>query len=107
MPRIIYVGADGARREIDAPVGQSVMQVALAHDIEGIVAECNGNAACATCHVYLDDATAARLAPPAAHEADMLEFTAAERRQTSRLGCQIVLGAELEGMEVTVPDRQV
>lgn len=107
MPKITYIGADGTRRAIDAPAGQSIMQVALAHDIEGIVAECNGNAACATCHVYLDEATAARLAPPAAHEADMLEFTAAERRDTSRLGCQIVLTADLDGMEVNVPDRQV
>ena len=107
MPTITYIEPDGTRRRIEATIGQSIMQTALAHNIEGIVAECNGNAACATCHVYLDETSAARLAPPAAHEADMLEFTAAERLATSRLGCQVLISAELDGIEVTVPDRQV
>ena len=107
MTTITIIDVSGNRHEIDAEDGTSVMQAAIANGIEGIVAECNGNASCATCHCYLDDETAARTAPPADFEAEMLEFTAAERRPGSRLSCQVVVCPELAGMVVTVPETQI
>jgi 2Fe-2S ferredoxin len=56
MPKIIFIGADGATREVTASADQSVMEVALGAGVPGIVAECNGAAACATCHCYFDPA---------------------------------------------------
>lgn len=107
MPKIVFIDSKGARREIDAASGQSVMQTAIANNVEGIVAECNGNAGCATCHVYLDAASAARLPDPQEHEAEMLEFAAAETRPTSRLSCQVTVEGKLDGMVVEVPSTQV
>lgn len=107
MPRITIVDVHGQAHAIDAPDETSVMQVAMANGIEGIVAECNGNAACATCHVYVDGAFADRLPPISDNEADMLDFTAAERRPGSRLSCQVKLTDALEGLLVTVADTQI
>jgi 2Fe-2S ferredoxin len=107
MPRITIIDDQRVEHVIDAPEGETVMQVALAGGIGGIVAECGGNAACATCHVYVDEAFAGRLPPPQEHEEDMLGFTAAERRAGSRLSCQIVLTDALDGMTVTVAEFQV
>ena len=82
------------------------MEAAIQNDIDGIVAECGGGCACATCHVYVDDAFVDRLPPIGDMEGDMLECTAAERRAGSRLSCQIKMSDELEGLVVTIPDRQ-
>ena len=86
--------------------GESLMQIATAVGITGIVAECGGSAMCATCHVYVDPQWVHRLPPPLANELEMLECTAAERLPNSRLSCQIKLTAELNGMAVRIPDRQ-
>jgi ferredoxin, 2Fe-2S len=106
MPAIVYVLKDGTERRIDVPEGTSVMMGAIQNNVPGIEAECGGCCSCATCHVYVDTAHAARLAPPDEGESAMLEGVAAERRPTSRLGCQITLSAELDGLVVRIPDRQ-
>lgn len=98
---------DGTLRSVDAAVGASVMETAIKHNVPGIDAECGGCLSCATCHVYVDAAWAGRFPEPEGDEAEMLEFVAAERRATSRLGCQLVLGAEHEGLVVQVPAMQV
>lgn len=107
MAKIVFQDDQGITHDIEAEPGQSLMRIALAHQLGGIVAECGGNCACATCHVYLDDATAAQLPPPSEHEADMLDFTAAERLPGSRLSCQVVVTEALSGMIVRIPHTQV
>jgi 2Fe-2S ferredoxin len=83
------------------------MQGAVVHGLDGIVAECGGNAVCATCHIYVDRDHIERLPPMGADEDALMEGTASERRPNSRLSCQIIVTAELEGLVVILPDRQV
>lgn len=106
MPTVIYRLADLSERRIDVPTGTSVMQAAVQNDVEGIVAECGGSCACATCHVYVDEAFVARLPPPSELESDLLTVTAAENRSNSRLSCQLIVTPELDGLAVTIPDMQ-
>jgi 2Fe-2S ferredoxin len=82
------------------------MQVALAHDVPGIIGECGGSAMCATCHIYVDEDQLSRLDAIAPIEEAMLGSTAAPRRPTSRLGCQIALTETLHGLVVCVPEKQ-
>jgi 2Fe-2S ferredoxin len=105
MPKVVFIEPGGARRTVDAPLGFSLMEVARQHAIKGIVAQCGGACACATCHVYLSPEWYARVEPKEDMEEGMLEL-AAEPRPTSRLSCQIHISAQLEGLEVTVPDHQ-
>ena len=74
--------------------------------LDGIAGECGGGLTCATCHVYVDPEWAGRLPPPDADERDMLQFTAAERRPTSRLCCQLRMSEEFAGLRVEVPEFQ-
>jgi ferredoxin, 2Fe-2S len=106
MPKIFFVSADGATREAVASTGQSVMEAALGAGVSGIVAECNGAAACATCHCYFDPAYAGCTGEVGEHENEMLGFTASERTVDSRLSCQVRVVAEMEGMTVRVPSVQ-
>ena len=105
MPKIVFINADGATCEVVASTGQSVMEAALAAGVSGIVAECNGAAACATCHCYFDS-NAGRTGEIGEHENEMLDFTASERTADSRLSCQVRVVAEMEGMTVRVPSVQ-
>ncbi|MCO5089836.1 2Fe-2S iron-sulfur cluster-binding protein [Bosea sp. (in: a-proteobacteria)] len=107
MPTIRFHLPDGSRREIEGRPGSSLMQVALDNGVSGILAECGGSAACATCHVYVTEEDLHKLPPPEALEDEMLNFTVSERRPTSRLSCQIRLSDELDTLTVTVPDQQV
>ena len=106
MPDLIFQLADGGDIGFEAAEGVSLMAAATGAGVPGIAAECGGALRCATCHVVVDPAWAARLPPPAADELAMLELTAAEREATSRLSCQIVLTGALQGLLVRVPDRQ-
>ena len=105
MPRIIFTEPSGARRAIDAPLGITLMQTAVQNGVQGIVAKCGGACACATCHVYVDAVWIAKLPAREDMEEGMLE-SAWEPRDNSRLSCQIHVTANLDGMEVTVPQRQ-
>jgi 2Fe-2S ferredoxin len=100
------IEASGARHTLAAPVALSLMRAAVAAGIDGIKADCGGTMTCATCHVYVDDAWASRLPAPSSDEDAMLEMTAAPRRPTSRLSCQIALGVELDGLTATLPETQ-
>jgi len=82
------------------------MQGATANGVDGIVAECGGSCACATCHCYVEERRLADLPPPSEAECGMLENVAAERRPNSRLSCQIKADAALEGLVISLPDRQ-
>ncbi len=105
MPKVVFIEPDGDRREIDVPVGVTLMEAARQQGVPGIVAQCGGACACATCHVYVAPAWTAKLEPPEEMEEGMLE-SAWEPSATSRLSCQIHLTRKLDGLEVTVPRRQ-
>jgi len=106
MPAIHYLLQDGSTRTIDAPLGRSVMEVAILNNVRGIDAECGGCCSCATCHVYVDAAFMDRLPAPDEMEQELLDGVASERRSGSRLSCQIVIDAALDGLTVQVPARQ-
>jgi 2Fe-2S ferredoxin len=106
MPRITYLQDDGSAQTIDVGTGANVMRSAIEHDVPGIVAECGGAAACATCHVWVEPRFAARFPRPTEIEDDMLESAAAERRPESRLSCQLNLPAGLDELVVRVPPTQ-
>ena len=107
MPTITYVHPDGAREALDVAEGTSVMQAATRNGLGGIVAECGGNAMCATCHVYVEE-DQLHLLPPMSDEEDaLLDGTASERRPNSRLSCQLSVTAALDGLVVRLPERQV
>ena len=96
-----FIERDGTRREVDAPAGLSVLEIAHRHgiDIEGA---CEGSLACSTCHVIVDPAWFAKLAKPTEDEEDMLDL-AFGLEKTSRLGCQIVITEALDGLVVRLP----
>lgn len=101
MPKLIFIEEDGNRKEVEAPNGLSVMEVAhkFGVDIEGA---CGGGLACATCHVIVDAAWFEKLDEKSDDEEDMLD-TAFNLRPTSRLGCQIIMSDALNGLVVTLP----
>ncbi len=105
MPMIFFIEPGGARREVEAPLGITLMEVARQHAINGVVAQCGGACACATCHVYIDPTHLAKLPPPEDMEQGMLE-TAWNPQPNSRLSCQIHITPALAGLEVTVPAQQ-
>ena len=105
MPKITFIEHSGAEHVVDADVGLSVMEAAVRNSVPGIDADCGGACACATCHVYVDDAWTDKTGKPAATEEDMLDF-AFDVRPNSRLSCQIKVRPELDGLVVTVPERQ-
>lgn len=105
MPRITFILNDGSRRDIEAPVGTSVMKAALDSGIPGIEAECGGCLTCATCHSYIDDEWAPRLEPATDEEAIMIDC-AIDVRPTSRLTCQVRLTDALDGMVIHIPKSQ-
>lgn len=106
MIKVTYIQPDGSQVTVSADPGASVMETAVDNDIPGIVAECGGACSCATCHVYVDAAWLGRLAAPDAQEDGMLDCVI-DRRDNSRLSCQIELGEELDGLVVQVPEAQL
>ncbi len=106
MPKLTFISSSGDRHEIAASNGASVMECAIEHGIEGIVAECGGSMSCGTCHVYLDQETYERLGTPPTAENDLLDFVNAPRRPTSRLSCQIKVDEHLDGAVISVPQSQ-
>jgi 2Fe-2S ferredoxin len=105
MPTVTFVEPDGSRRAIAAAVGITLMEAARQHNIRGVVAQCGGACACATCHVYIGAGWQEKLEPPEDMELGMLE-SAWEPRANSRLSCQVQLTSRLDGLEVAVPARQ-
>lgn len=105
MTKITYIAHDGTRFDVDAANGSTVMENAIRNSVPGIEAECGGACACATCHVYVDEAWSAVVGTPEAMEEDMLDF-AFDVRPTSRLSCQIRVSDELDGLVVNIPERQ-
>ena len=107
MPTIVFIHPDNRSESIDAVVGESAMQVATGNGIDEIVAECGGNAMCATCHVYVDENWIGRLAAMGDEENALLDGVATERQPGSRLSCQIKIEQGLDGLVLRLPERQV
>jgi 2Fe-2S ferredoxin len=107
MPTITFIGPDNRSERVEAELGESAMLAATKHGLDGIVAECGGNAMRATCHVYVDDQWIARLAAVSDEEDALLDGTASERQPHSRLSCQIKITPELDGLVLRLPERQV
>ncbi|MDP4594911.1 MAG: 2Fe-2S iron-sulfur cluster-binding protein [Beijerinckiaceae bacterium] len=105
MTKITFVDHAGKSTTIDAENGSTIMETAIRNDVAGIVAECGGSCACATCHVYIDDAWLEKVGKAGPLEEDMLDF-AFDVRPSSRLSCQITVSAELDGLTVTTPEQQ-
>ena len=105
MPSITYTQPDGRTETVEVDSGTSVMRAAIELGIDGIVGECGGQAMCATCHVYVEHA--ASLPPLDDAEEEMLECTASDRLETSRLGCQLRAGLHFDEISVRLPEVQV
>lgn len=105
MAKINFVDHSGETRTVDADVGSTVMEAAIRNAIPGIEAECGGACACATCHVYVDEAWQERVGAPTPMEEDMLDF-GYDIKPNSRLSCQIKITDSLDGLVVITPERQ-
>jgi len=101
MPKMVFIERDGSRREVDAPLGLSVLEIAHKYDID-IEGACEGSLACSTCHVIVDPDWYELLRDATEDEEDMLDL-AFGLTQTSRLGCQIIMTEELDGLTVRLP----
>lgn len=102
MPKVIFViDKEGTEKVVDAPLGLSLLEIAHHNDIE-LEGACEGSLACATCHVILDEEFYRKLKNPSEAEEDMLDL-AFGLTQTSRLGCQIIVSEELDGIKVYLP----
>lgn len=105
MPKVTFIDHTGTKHSVDVPAGESLMRAAVDNNIRGIDGDCGGQCACATCHVFVEAPWAGLLSGRSATEESMLEFTA-ERRDSSRLACQIYMSDALDGIEVTMPEGQ-
>ena len=105
MAKIIYVDHEGTERPIEASNGESVMEAAIKNSIPGIDADCGGACACATCHVYVDEAFMEKVGNPEDMEQSMLDF-AENVQSNSRLSCQMTVSDDLDGLKVTTPESQ-
>lgn len=102
MPKVVFVNADGNdRHEFEASIGETLLEVARRFDID-IEGACEGSMACSTCHVVVDPGDFGKLKPASEEELDMLDL-AFDLQRTSRLGCQVEMAAELDGLCVRLP----
>lgn len=106
MPKVVYVSALGDATMVVGQVGESVMAAAVRNGVPGIIGECGGNNSCATCHVWVRDEFTDLVGKPGDLEDDLLDLGVSERRDSSRLSCQIVLTDALDGLTVDVPAEQ-
>ena len=107
MVKIIYADHSGTEREVDANIGESVMEAAVRINIPGIDADCGGACACATCHVYVDPAWVEKIPGKEDMEEDMLDFAYEPDPARSRLTCQIKVTDALDGLIVQMPEKQI
>jgi len=106
VPRVSYLSADGERTTIHIDPGETVLDGALDNGIAGLLGQCGGGCLCATCHCYVEPVWAARLPAPDADELELLDYVPG-RDARSRLACRITVTADLEGLEVRLPEAQL
>ncbi|OKJ94689.1 ferredoxin [Streptomyces sp. CB03234] len=107
MAKITYRHPDGTVTVLEVPNGNSVMRGAVINGVRGIVGECGGGAMCGTCHVYIAEDSTAPLPPMPEIEHELLHTTACERRDSSRLSCQLPVTDDIDGLVVDMPERQL
>ena len=105
MAKITYITHDNQKHEVEVQNGLTVMEGAVQNDIPGIDADCGGGMACATCHVYVKEEWLNKIPKAEDAEVDMIDM-AYEPKKNSRLSCQIIVNDELDGLEVTTPEKQ-
>ncbi len=105
MAKITYKDQQGNSKTIEVENGLSVMEGAIQNDIPGIDADCGGSMACATCHVYVEEKWLVKLPKAEDGEVDMIDM-AFEPKKNSRLSCQLIVSDELDGLQVTTPEKQ-
>ena len=105
MPKITYINKDGSSKTIEVDKGLSVMEGAIQKNISGIDADCGGSLACATCHVYVEEKWLNKIPKAEEAEVDMIDM-AYEPKKNSRLSCQLIVTDEMDGLEVTTPEKQ-
>jgi len=105
MPKVTFIEHNGTRHDVEAVSGQSLMRAAVDNSVPGIDADCGGECACATCHVYVEAAWLARTGEQNDMERSMLGF-AAVTQDNSRLSCQIKISPALDGLVVSLPEGQ-
>jgi 2Fe-2S ferredoxin len=103
--RVTFIDIDGETREVEGRPGENAMRCATEHLVAGIIGECGGAMACATCHGYVDEGWLSKLPPPSEQELEMLTGCI-DVRPNSRLTCQIKLTDALDGITITVPESQ-
>jgi 2Fe-2S ferredoxin len=106
MPKVFYTQPDGTERAVEGAVGDSVMQTAVRNGVSGVLGQCGGVLSCATCHVFLHERNAEDFPPISEDEDEMLDCTAVDRQDTSRLSCQLPL-VEGQHVHVTIPEAQL
>lgn len=106
MPKVTYIAHDGTEQVVDVPEGENVMRGALYNGIEGIVGECGGGLACATCHCYVDEEWLDRTGTPSEAEVEMFDSASSDVKPNSRLSCQVTVTADLDGLVVRLPETQ-
>ena len=104
MIHVVFVQPDGRRDEVQAPVGDSLMDAAVDNGVAGIIGQCGGGCTCCTCHCWVDASWVEKLAKPHRDEVDLLEY-AIGLEDNSRLACQIRLSEDLDGLVVTIPSE--
>lgn len=105
MVKLTFINQSGDRQDIDASIGESVMEAAVRNKVDGIEAACGGSMACGTCHAYVAEPWYSEIEPPASDEAEMLEF-GIHIQPNSRLCCQMQVVEALDGAEITTPESQ-
>ncbi len=105
MAKITYIEHDGTQHVHEGEDGMTVMEVAIKNSVPGIDADCGGACACATCHVYVDENWLGKVGERTEMEEDMLDF-AFEVQDNSRLSCQIKVSGQIDGLVVTMPEKQ-
>ncbi len=103
---VTFIQQDGKEVVVDAVVGDSLMLAGQGNDVEGILGECGGSCACATCHVYIEPEWRERIGPPEILEEMTLEGVSHITQENSRLGCQIVVSEEMDGLRIKVAPPQ-
>lgn len=105
MTKVTFIESNGKKTTIDGTDGWSIMQIATSNGLDGIIGECGGSCACATCHCYIESHLDT-LTPPSESELGLLEHAAAEVKPNSRLSCQIKLNPNMDGIRISLPNEQ-
>ena len=101
MPKMTFITTTGEKKEVEAPNGLSILEIAHIHEID-LEGACEGSLACSTCHVIIDQSWFTKLETATEDEEDMLDL-AFGLTHTSRLGCQIIMNDDLDGLVVSLP----